>query len=545
MNFIYSLFAFSPVILVTLFIIFLRMPATRAMPISLISMAAIAMVAWQVPGVQVAAATLEGFIIAISLIWILYGAVLLLNMLVSSGAMESIRTWFTLITPDQRIQAIIIAWLLGSFLEGAAGFGSPVAICAPLMVALGFPPLAAVIMALLSNSISVAFGTAGSTILVGTLQGVQLSNGNATSLHPLLQPGALPGLMDAVSVQTALINLLPGTIIPLLSVMILTRFWGKNKSWREGLQVWKFALLAGISFTGFSALIAIFLGPEFPAILGSLFALILMVSLARRGILVPKPAWTFAEEIQNPIEEKPRLKLTFKRSISPYILAIGLLVISRLDFLPFKNWMNGIQIGISHIFGTQISTFFSPIYSAGTIFSLVAILSIFIIHTPLKHLWPVVKNTNRSLLPSMIALATAIPMVRIFIHTSINGLGLPSMPFVLAESISHALGPFWTVAAPFVGALGVFIAGSATVSNLMFSLLQFDIAVKHNLNPATILALQTAGASLGKMICVVNVVAAASVVGLQGKEGKIIRFTIVPALILVTLAAVAGMVLQI
>ncbi len=544
MNFIYSLLAFSPVILVTLFIIVLRMPATRAMPISLISMAAIAMVAWQVPGVQVAAATLEGFIIAISLIWILYGAVLLLNMLISSGAMESIRTWFTLITPDQRIQAIIIAWLLGSFLEGAAGFGSPVAICAPLMVALGFPPLAAVIMALLSNSISVAFGTAGSTILVGTLQGVQLGNGNATSLHPLLQPGALPGLMDAVSVQTALINLLPGTIIPLLSVMILTRFWGKNKSWTEGLLVWKFALLAGVSFTGFSALIAIFLGPEFPAILGSLFALILMVNLARRGILVPKPAWTFAGEVPNPIEEKPQPQLTFTRAISPYILAIGLLVISRLDFLPFKAWMNGVQIGISHIFGTQISTFFSPIYSAGTIFSLAAILSIFIVHTPTEHLWPAVKNTNRSLLPSMIALATAIPMVRIFIHSSINGLGLPSMPFVLAESISQGLGPFWTAAAPFVGALGVFIAGSATVSNLMFSLLQFDIAVKHNLNPATILALQTAGASLGKMICVVNVVAAASVVGLQGKEGKIIRFTVLPALILVTLAAVAGMILQ-
>ncbi|OJX37984.1 MAG: hypothetical protein BGO78_08050 [Chloroflexi bacterium 44-23] len=544
MDLYYFLLALSPVILVTFTIIVLRMPATRAMPISLICVAGIAMVAWQVPGLQVAAAALEGFIIAISLIWILYGAVLLLNMLISSGAMESIRAWFTQITPDQRIQAIIIAWLLGSFLEGAAGFGSPVAICAPLLVALGFPPMAAVVMALLSNSIAVAFGTAGSTILVGVLQGIQLGNGNAVNVHPLLQPAALPGLMDAVSVQAALINLLPGTVIPLISVLILTRFWGKNKSWAQGLQVWKYALLSGFSFVVFSALVAIFLGPEFPTILGSLLALILMVSLARRGILIPKQAWTFSGEPAEISETNLLHEVTFTRAISPYILAISLLVLSRLDFLPLKTWLNSVQIGMANIFDTQISTFFSPIYSAGAIFTLATVLSLFIVQTPPKRIWLAVKNTNRALLPSMIALGAAIPMVRIFIHSSVNGIGLPSMPFVLAENISSVLGPVWAAAAPFLGALGVFIAGSSTVSNLMFSLLQFDIAVEYNINPATILALQTVGASLGKMICVVNIVAAASVVGLHGKEGKIIRYTALPALIVLTLAAMAGVLLQ-
>lgn len=544
MNFYYLLLALSPVILVTLFIIVLRLPAIKAMPITWLSMGIIAWLGWRVPAVQVAAASMEGLIIAVSLIWILYGAVLLLNSLISSGAMESIRTWFTQITPDQRIQAIIIAWLLGSFLEGAAGFGSPVAICAPLMVALGFPPMAAVIMALLSNSISVAFGTAGSTILVGTLQGVQLATTTGSSLHPLLQSTALAEFMNAVSIKTALINLLPGTFIPLLSVMILTRFWGARKSWIEGLQVWKFALLAGLSFTGFSALTAIFLGPEFPAILGSLLSLILMVSLAKRGIFVPKMSWTISGEGETRTQTKPGLKLSFPRAISPYMLAISLLVLSRLDFLPLKNWMNSVQVGMTNIFGTQISTSFSPVYSAGAIFAFVAIISIFILHTKKNQIWQVVKNTNRTLLPSMIALVSAIPMVRIFIHTSVNGLNLASMPVLLADNISLLLGNVWTVAAPFIGALGVFIAGSATVSNLMFSLLQFDIAVHYNLNPATILALQTVGASLGKMICVVNVVAAASVVGLEGKEGKIIRLTFIPALILVALAAIAGVIVN-
>lgn len=544
MNFYYLILALSPVILVTLFIIAFRLPAIKAMPISWLCMGLIAIFAWRVPAIQVAAASVEGLIIAISLIWILYGAVLLLNVLLTSGAMESIRAWFTQITPDQRIQAIIIAWLLGSFLEGAAGFGSPVAICAPLMVALGFPPMAAVIMALLSNSISVAFGTAGSTILVGTLQGVQLATATGSTLHPLLQPAALAEFMNSVSIKTALINLLPGSIIPLLSVMLLTRFWGANKSWKEGLQVWKFALLAGLSFTGFSALTAIFLGPEFPAILGSLLSLILMVSLAKRGVFVPRTRWTFLSESEQRTRVKPVQKMSFRRAISPYMLAISLLVISRLDFLPLKNWLNNIQVGISDIFGTQISTSFSPVYSAGAIFAIAAVVSVFILHTKINLLGQVVKNTNRTLLPSMIALATAIPMVRIFIHSSVNGLNLASMPVVLADNISLLLGNVWMIAAPFVGALGVFIAGSATVSNLMFSLLQFDIAVHYNLSPATILALQTVGASLGKMICVVNVVAAASVVGLEGKEGKIIRLTFIPALILVALAAVAGMIVQ-
>ncbi len=544
MNFYYLILALSPVILVTLFIIAFRLPAIKAMPISWLCVGLIAIFAWRVPAIQVAAASVEGLIIAISLIWILYGAVLLLNVLLTSGAMESIRAWFTQITPDQRIQAIIIAWLLGSFLEGAAGFGSPVAICAPLMVALGFPPMAAVIMALLSNSISVAFGTAGSTILVGTLQGVQLASATGSTLHPLLQPAALAEFMNSVSIKTALINLLPGSIIPLLSVMLLTRFWGANKSWKEGLQVWKFALLAGLSFTGFSALTAIFLGPEFPAILGSLLSLILMVSLAKRGVFVPRTRWTFLSESEQRTRVKPVQKMSFRRAISPYMLAISLLVISRLDFLPLKNWLNSIQVGISDIFGTQISTSFSPVYSAGAIFAIAAVVSVFILHTKINLLGQVVKNTNRTLLPSMIALATAIPMVRIFIHSSVNGLNLASMPVVLADNISLLLGNVWMIAAPFVGALGVFIAGSATVSNLMFSLLQFDIAVHYNLSPATILALQTVGASLGKMICVVNVVAAASVVGLEGKEGKIIRLTFIPALILVALAAVAGMIVQ-
>ncbi|PKN85205.1 MAG: L-lactate permease, partial [Chloroflexi bacterium HGW-Chloroflexi-8] len=205
MNFFYFLITITPVLLVSILIILLRLPATKAMTISWFVFALIGIFGWRIPIFQVAAASIEGLIIAFSVIWILFGAILLLNMLTSSGAMSSIRKWFMHISADQRIQAIIIAWLLGSFLEGAAGFGSPAAICAPLLVALGFPPMAAVVLSLLSNSISVTFGSAGMTILVGTVQGIQQGIHPAAIVSSYLGNLQFSDLIQQVSVKSALL----------------------------------------------------------------------------------------------------------------------------------------------------------------------------------------------------------------------------------------------------------------------------------------------------------------------------------------------------
>jgi lactate permease len=522
----------------------LRLPATKAMAISWLAFALVAIFGWKIPLFQVGAASVEGLIIAGSVIWILFGAILLLNMLTCSGAMTSIRKWFMHISPDQRIQAIIIAWLLGSFLEGAAGFGSPAAICAPLLVALGFPPMAAVVLSLLSNSISVTFGSAGTTILVGTVQGIQQGTQPAAMVASYLNGIPFSDFIQQVSEKSALLNILPGTLMPLVLTVLLTRFWGKHKSWKEGLAVWKFALLAGFSFSGFSALTAIFVGPEFPTILGSLLALVLMVALAKRGVFVPKTAWKFNGETTAEEVSDSNSEMSFFRAISPYLIAISALVISRLDFLPIKNWLNHYQIGMDKIFGSEIGAFFAPLYSPGTIFTLVAILSIFILGVKKEQLRGVLRSTNRNILSSVISLGTSVPMVRIFLHSGVNALGLQSMPIALAANLASVFGPVWTLASPFLGMLGVFISGSGTISNLMFSLLQFGVAVNYQLAPDTVLALQTVGASIGKVICVVNVVAAASVVGLEGKEGKIIQYTFLPALFFCLLVALVALLLH-
>lgn len=545
MNLLFFFVALTPVLLVMFFLVILRLPATTAMPLSWLIHALLAIFIWRMPLVQVSAASLEGIIIAISVLWIIFGAIFLLNILKTSGAILSIRAGFNRITADRRVQAVLIAYLFGSFLEGASGFGTPAAICAPFLVALGFPLMAAVVLSLVSNSIAVSYGSAGTTFLVGLTQGLQQGVSTAPQVSLFLGQTSLSDFVQTAAAQTALLNLVPGIILPLVLSVMLTRFWGKNKSWCEGLAIWKFALLSGFIFAGSSALIAGLFGPDFPSLLGSMIALIIMIPIARKGWLLPKTPWRFESDLANNVDLTSEKLMPLSRAVTPYILATIILLLTRLRFLPFKEWLNLVQVGWDQILGTGISTSFAPLYSPGAIFTLTGLVSFLILGVSRKKMKTILTNSAGNLFSSAIALGAAVPLVRIFINSGVNQIGLESMPIELAASMALSLGTSWPLIAPFVGAMGAFISGSATFSNLMFSLFQFGVAVENNLPPATILALQSAGAALGNMICVVNVVAASSVVGLVGKEGKIIRFTLLPSLIMCLIAAIVAMILYI
>lgn len=137
--FLLAILALLPIVVVGLLLVVLRWPASRAMPFSYLIVALLALVVWRISPWQIAAATFHGLIVAISLLLIIFGAILLLNTLRESGALEVIRHGFVLISPDRRVQVIVIAWLFGTFIEGSAGFGTPAAVAVPLMVGLGFP----------------------------------------------------------------------------------------------------------------------------------------------------------------------------------------------------------------------------------------------------------------------------------------------------------------------------------------------------------------------------------------------------------------------
>lgn len=532
--------ALTPILSVFLFLVLLRFPAVRAMPISLALTAALAMFFWRVPGVQMLAAALEGLIIAASILWIVFGAILLLNTLRESGAIDAIRNGFMYISADRRVQLIIIAWLFGAFIEGAAGFGTPAALCAPLLVALGFPPLAAVALALIANSSPVSFGAVGTPLIIGVGEGLQVGGSLAPSVAAYLGQQPFERFLRSVAVQAVQIDLLVGSFIPLILVAFLTRFFGANRSWREGLSIWPFALFAGFSFTIPALTVAALFGPEFPSLLGGLIGLAIVTPAARRGFLLPKEPWDFGA---TNAESSFSARLTLRRAWLPYLLVAGLLVITRLNGLPFKAWLQRFQVGWSQILGTEIGASFAPLYLPGTIFVLVAALTVFLHAMSRKQALQAFNRSVRMLAGSAIALGAAVPMVRIFINSGVNEAGLESMPIELASLMVTAFGQAWPLAAPLVGSLGSFISGSATFSNLMFSLFQFSVAEQVGLPARIVLALQMIGANAGNMICVLNVVAAASVVNLLGQEGAIIRLTLRSMLYYVLWAGALGFLL--
>ncbi len=551
-----TLVALTPITAVLLFLVVLRMPAIKAMPISLIATAVLAIFYWKVPFIQVLAASLEGIIIGVSILYIVFGAILLLNTLKLSGAIDTIRNSFLGITADRRVQLIIIAWLFGAFIEGAAGFGTPAAIAAPLLVALGFPALAAVVLALIADSSPVSFGAVGTPIIVGVNQGLQEGSEIAAVVTPYLDEMTMLDYMRIIGAQVMSVDIFVGTFMPLILVLLLTKFFGENRSFKDGLMVWKFALFAGLAFTLPALLVATFLGPEFPSIFGGLLGLIIVVPAAKRGFLLPKETWDFpakadwvqawigqefASQAKYVKEKGMEKQLPLLVAWIPYLLVGFLLVLTRLEILPFKQFLLSFSISWNNILGTDIGTSLQPLYLPGTVFVVVVLVTFFVHKMRAPQLVEIFSMSGRSVVGSAVALFTAVPMVRIFINSGLNDAGLLSMPIELANTASSAMGGTWPLVAPLIGALGSFVSGSATFSNMMFSLFQFSVADQIGVNPSIVVSLQVLGANAGNMICVLNVVAAASVVGLLGKEGAIIRMTLGPMLYYSLFSGVIGL----
>ena len=210
------------------------------MPLAYAAAVVLGLTVWQLDVAQVAAASLNGLVITAQLLFIIFGAILMLNTLSESGALSVIRSGFTEISPDRRVQVILIAWLFGSFIEGSAGFGTPAAICVPLLVALGFPAKSAVISGMLIQCTPVSFGAVGTPILVGVKNGLDGNESVVAYARDSLGTGAgeeiWPSLLPLVGARVALVHAVCGVLIPLFVVAVMTRFFGEKRSWKEALR---------------------------------------------------------------------------------------------------------------------------------------------------------------------------------------------------------------------------------------------------------------------------------------------------------------------
>lgn len=539
---IYGLLALLPIVLSGIFLIGLQWSAKKTMPIILAVTAALAIFIWDMTLNRVSSSIIQGSVITISVLWIVFGAIFLLNTLKHTGAIAVIRAGFTNVSPDRRVQAIIIAWCFGTFLEGASGFGTPAAIAAPLMVAIGFPALGAVLMGMMIQSTPVSFGAVGTPIVIGVNKGLD----TAAISTRLAQEGLQwDDFLQLITSQVAMIHGAIGTFMPLIMVMMLTRFFGKNKSWKEGFAIWPFAIFAGLAFTIPYTLTGVFLGPEFPSLIGGLVSIAIVVNAAKRGFLVPKKSWDFAPQKNWPSEWMGKLVISKEDVIAPlndkkmsvvmawfpYLLVAILLVCSRV-FAEFQALLNSATLDFTSVLGeADISASFSPLYLPGGLLLISALVAAaFQTKRPTNALNKAFQESGKTVLSAGFVLIFTIPMVRIFINSGVNLSDIASMPVASAELFAGTFGSAFPLISSTIGALGAFIAGSNTVSNMMFSQFQYEAAISLNISPSLIIASQAVGAAAGNMIAIHNVVAASATVGLLGMEGATLRRTILPTL---------------
>jgi lactate permease len=554
-SFTAALIALAPLALVFALLVGLRWPARRAMPAALVLTALLADAWWGVGRPRIAAAAFEGLVIAGGLLYIIFGALLLLFTLRRSGAVTAIRDGFRDISPDRRIQAIIVAWTFGSFIEGASGFGTPAAVAGPLLVVLGFPPLAAVLATLVIQSTPVSFGAVGTPILIGVRSGLEEGGAPAGAVASYLGTAGAPpdfeALVRTVSAQVAVTHAAIGLVMPLFVSALLTRFFGARRSWREGLAAWRFALLAGAAFAVPYALLGVYAGPQFPSLIGGLIALGITVAAARAGIFQPRDAWDFPRREDWPDDwqsiyrlqdgEEPGRRVALWAAWTPYVIAGALLVLTGLRDLPLKGMLDQVALQTPALFGTEIRATLRPLSLPGTVLILCALVAIPLHRMRRGAFRAALRDTTRATGGAAVVLVFAVPMVRVFIQSGVNASGLESMPIELARAAASLAGEAWPAVAPAIGALGAAVAGSNTISNMTFALFQFKVGLDIGLSPTYIVALQAVGGAAGNMICVHNIVAASAAVGLIGQEGTLIRRTLIPTLYYLAAAGAIGL----
>ncbi len=544
-----ALIASLPILLVIVLMIAFNKPAKVALPIGWAATLLIALFYWRQDATTAFAWALDGFLEAIGTLVIILGAILIMNTLKHSGAVTAIQRVFNNVNPDRRIQAIIVGYVFGAFIEGAAGFGTPAALAAPLLISLGFPPLCAAVVALIYNSVPVCYGAVGTpTNTAATIvsQAVTDLGGEAEAYKMALTK------YSAISQATC------GLFIVFFGIFIMCKLFGKNKSGKDALAALPFALFTAVVFNVFFLIMATFFGPEFPSLVGAIITLFIVIVAAKKGFLCPKEVWDFEprEKWHADWLSKQEVKKDVDNGMSavlawiPYVLIALILVATRLNWFGLKTLLTGsaFKVGIKNILGIEkISWTWNWGWCPGIFpFILVCVLTFFLHKMPAHKVKEAFSDTFNQCLGAAIALFFGVSMVYIYRNTGMNAqLSNESMLFAMAEALAKIFQSTYILIAPIIGVLGSFMSGSNTVSNTLFAGLQFQTATLVHMSPVLIVALQNIGGAAGNMICVNNVVAACATTGTIGNEGKIIKTNALPCLIycIISVAVLGGMIL--
>ncbi len=567
------LMALLPLVTIAVLMVVLLQPAIITMPIAWAVAGGVAFLFWDMELVQVAAASIRGALTASRILVIVFGAILLLYTLKESGAFEVINAGFSSISDDRRVQVILLVFLMGSFIEGAAGFGTPAAIVGPLLVGLGFPPLAAVVIALTGNILAITFGAVGTPLIIGLRDVVFAEGTEAAGAITDAGFSSTGAYVSAIGEWAAIIHAIVGIAIPFIGVAMMTRFFGEERSLKPAIEVLPLCLFAWAAFVVPYLATAFLLGPTFPGLLGAMIGLLIVAPTLRAGYFLPEEEWDFGPRESWPDHWVGSIEpgqgvggasgketvaadggtTSFKDSHSqdmslgmawvPYILVAFLLVATRVmqppifpKSLDLQGWLssNGVLVW-SNILGTPFTEGVEMLYLPGSLFVLVAVITYFL-HgmsgAEIKASW---KEALVNIAPAVIALWFAVATVMVMQRTAHpvvidNGDVAAGMLQTLSSNTADLTGQIFPFFSGFIGAFGAFIAGSNTVSDILFGLFQFDAAQQIGAPTQIVVAAQAVGGAIGNLIAIHNVVAALTVVGLMGEEGRVIRLELIPVL---------------
>ena len=431
--------------------------------------------------------------------WIVITAVFLFNITVESGQFQVIRHFMASITDDRRLQALIIAFSFGSFLEGTAGFGAPVAITAAMLVGLGFNPLYAAGICLIANTAPVAFGAIGTPILVAS------------------QVSGIPEMA---------ISQMVGRTLPVLSLLVPLYLVVLMAGFRKAMDVWPAVLVTGGSFAGLQWFSSNFLGPSLPDIISGIGSIICLIIFLR--FWKPRQTWRFRDEPM-PTEQTAHSYTTGQifRAWSPFIILTVMMIAWGIQ--PVKAALNhwgmvqfeipGLHHAIASADGNALAHVFRFNYlsAAGTGILISALASMPLIGIGFRRGLGIFWSTLGQLKFPIITVGSVLGFAYV-----LNDSGMTiSMANVLAAT--GGLFPFF---APVLGWLGVFITGSDTSANALFGKLQAATAASIGVDPVVTVGANVSGGVVGKMISPQSIAVAAGAGGLIGRESELFRFTV-------------------
>jgi lactate permease len=471
------------------------------------------------------ATVVNGLLTAWTPILIIWGAIFLFKTMEHSGGMDIIRAWLNTISDNRIAQLMIIGWAFAFLIEGASGFGTPPALAAPILVGLGFDPLKVAILCLMMNTVPVSFGAVGTPTWFG-FGGLGLAD----------------DVIRDISFVSAMMNAMAALFIPLIALRFVV-------PWREIKQSLAFIYLSILSCVLPYVLLARF-NYEFPAIVGGMFGLLASILLSKKGIgLAPA-----SEQFIDKAPSMPIKKLI--TALFPLWGTIVVLMVTRIEELGLKGFLtdatpvfqtalgsfadftvsSSLVVGLKNIFGTDIIWAFQSLYVPALIpFFFISVISFGLYKLSKPVMRQIASESYDRMKKPILALLGALVMVKLMMVG-----GNQSSVMLIGRSFAEAIGDRWQFFASYLGAVGSFFSGSATISNLTFGGIQDAIAQDLRLDRTIVLSAQSAGGAMGNMVSINNIVAVCSILGLLNKEGAILKKTVLPALLYGIIVAFVG-----